>query len=82
MERIKAEAREKPKIESKAGIKLERIKVDVNEKKAEKCKVELKPEKKEERKTVSIGGMNFPEPLPLKKPSEREWEAVGKLKRT
>ena len=45
-------------------------------KKAEQTK-DVKSDKKESAKTIKIGNFTFPEPLPLKKPSEREWEAVG-----
>ena len=45
-------------------------------KKEEQSK-EVITEKKEPVKSITIGNTTFPKPLPLKKPSEREWEAVG-----
>ena len=58
----------------RARVVLQKMK---SEPKKEEQSKDLKAERKEPVKTITIGNLTFPEPLPLKKPSEREWEAVG-----
>ena len=67
------------KLPNNSGTKRARVllqKMKSVPKKEEQSK-EVKSEKKEAVKPMTIGNLTFPEPLPLKKPSEREWEAVG-----